>query len=148
MTRNLLKDEWKDLDSDELMLLLHERIGRPGQYDDASGSPNKFYLPFARSACRVALTFGKKSIVAVEPGEAFDAAEWMKINKEIEESVLAGPLKKGREYSFSSFRVTGSWRGDRSGVQILPPPQNAPHASYEMADHPFILEFPIRVTDC
>ena len=72
----------------------------------------------------------------------------MKISKEIEESILAGPLKVGRDYSFSSFRVLGAWRGDHSGVQILPPPEHAPRANVEMADHPFILEFPIKATEC
>lgn len=148
MSDNLLKHEWKDLDSAELMLLLYERVGMPGQYDESSGNPNKFYLPLARSSCRVSLTFCEKKIVAIEPGEAFDAAEWMKISREIEESILAGPLKVGREYSFNSFRVTGSWRGNHSGVQILPPPGHAPCADVEMADHPFILEFPIKATDC
>ncbi len=148
MTDNLLRDEWKDLDSSELMLLLYERIGRPGQDDDSSSNLKKFYLPSAGSSCRVTLTFSEKKIVAIETGEAFDAAEWMKISKEIEESILAGPLKVGRDYSFSNFRVLGSWRGDRSGVQILPPPEHAPRANVEMADHPFILEFPIKVTDC
>ena len=148
MTDNLLRDEWKDLDSDELMLFLYERIGRPGQYDDISSNPNKFYLPLARSSCRVSLTFREKSIVSIEPGEAFNAAEWIKLSKEIEESILAGPLKVGRDYSFNSFRVLGSWRGNHSGVQILPPPDHAPRANVEMADHPFILEFPIKATDC
>jgi hypothetical protein len=148
MTDNLLKHEWKDLDSAELMLLLYERIGRPGQYDESSGNSNKFYLPLARASCQVSLTFREKKIVAIEPGEAFDAAEWMKISKEIEESILAGPQKVGRDYSFNSFRVLGSWRGNHSGVQILPPPEHAPRANVAMADHPFILEFPIKVTDC
>ena len=53
----------------------------------------------------------------------------------------------GRKYSFSSFRVPGSWRGERSGVQILPAPDDAPRADVEMADHPFILEFPIQASD-
>ena len=148
MTDNLLRDEWKDLDSAELMLLLYERIGIPGQYDDSSSNPNKFHLPLARSSCRVSLTFREKKIVVIEPGEAFDAAEWMKISKEIEGSILAGPLQVGRDYSFNSFRVTDSWRGNHSGVQILPPPDHAPRANVEMADHPFILEFPIKATDC
>jgi hypothetical protein len=51
--------------------------------------------------------------------------------------------KVGRGYSFSGLPVLGSWRGERSGVQILPPPKDAPRAPVEMADHPFILEFPI-----
>ncbi len=147
MSDNLLRVEWRDLDSAELMLLLYERIGRSGQYDDSSSNPNKFHLPSAGSSCRVSLTFRDKKIVAIESGEAFDAVEWMKISKEIEGSILAGPLKVGRDYSFNSFRVTGSWRGEHSGVQILPPPEHVPRANVGMADHPFILEFPIKATN-
>jgi hypothetical protein len=84
-----------------------------------------------------------KKIIAVEPGPAFDAAEWQKLADEIESTILVGPPKVGREYSFSGFRVLGSWRGLRSGVQILPPAPEAPRAPVEMAAHPFILEFPI-----
>src|SRR5438445_8436508 len=148
MTDNLLRDEWTGLDSAELMVRLDERIGRPGQYDDISSNPNKFYLPLARASCRVALTLREKKIVAIEPGPACDVAEWQRVSEEIEKSILTGPIKVGREYSFSSFRVTGSWRGDYSGAQILPPPHHAPRAPYEMADHPFILEFPVKETDC
>src|SRR5881296_2521439 len=147
MTGNLLRDAWKDLDSTELMLLLYERIGRPGQYDDIANNPNKFYLPLARSSCQVALTFHANTIIAIEPGPAFDATEWDRISGEIEKSILVGPKKAGREFSFSSFRVTGSWRGKRSGVQILPPPDDAPRAPVEMAEHPFILEVPIQASD-
>jgi hypothetical protein len=144
---NLLSETWANLDPYELRLLLDKHIGGPGQYDRALGDPNKLYLPLARSDCRIALNFRKKKIVAIEPGQAFDAAEWQRISHEIKKSLFDGPLKVGREYSFSSFRVSGSWRGRRSGVQILPPPDNAPSAPYEMAEHPFILEFPIRASD-
>jgi hypothetical protein len=147
MTSNLLRETWTDLDSAELRLLLDERIGGPGQYNDRSNSSQKLYLPLAGSSCRLGLTFRDKKIVALEPGPAFDAAEWERVCEEIEKSILVGQLKVGREYSFSSFRVLGSWRGDRSGVQILPPPADAPRANVEMADHPFILEFPIKVSD-
>src|SRR5262249_41017312 len=111
------------------------------------GDPNKLYLPLARSDCRIALSFRKKKIVAIEPGPAFDAAEWQRMSQEIKKSLFDGPLKVGRDYSFSGFRVSGSWRGRRSGVQILPPPDNAPRAAYEMAEHPFILEFPVKASD-
>lgn len=144
MAKNLLRDTWANLDSYELRLLLDMRIGGPGQFDDRNASANKFYLPLARASCRVVLTFRGKKIVAVEPGPAFDVAEWQEIVDEIESAILVGPPKIGREYSFSSFRVPGSWRGLRSGVQILPPPPEAPRAPVEMAAHPFILEFPIN----
>lgn len=144
MATNLLSETLTNLDSSELRLLLDLLIGGPGQYDGRSNNPNKFYLPLAGSSCRIALTFRKKKIVAIEPGQAFDAAEWDRVRDEIEKSTLVGPMKIGREYSFSSFRVLGSWQGERSGVQILPAPDDAPRAHVEMAEHPFIIEFPIK----
>jgi len=143
MGENLLRPNWTNLDQHDLRLLLDKRIGGPGQFDDRRNNPNKFYLPLARDACKVTLTFKEKKIIAIEAGPAFDPAEWQKIADEIENTILVGPKKIGREYSFCSYRVVGSWRGDRSGVQILPPPPEAPRAPMEMADHPFILEFPI-----
>jgi hypothetical protein len=145
---NFLPKKWANIDDPrELRLLLDKHFGGPGQSDRALGDPNKLYLPLARSDCRIALNFHKKKIVAIEPGQAFDAAEWQRISHEINRSLFDGPLKVGRECSFSSYRVSGSWRGQRSGVQILPPPEDAPSAPVEMAEHPFILEFPVKASD-
>jgi len=145
MTTDLLQSGWTNLDSAELRFILLERIGRPGQYDGRDSNPNTFYLPLAGSSCRIKLTFSdSKQIVAIEPGPAFDAAQWNQVVEEIERS---GPYKVGRDCSFSSFRVAGSWRGKRSSVQILPPPADAPRAPVEMAEHPFILEYPVKVSD-
>jgi hypothetical protein len=145
MTSDLLSKSWTNLDSFELRLLLDQRIGRPGQYD--GDSLNKLYLPLADSSCQIVLTFRNKKIVAIEPGPAFDLAKWERISEEIEKSILAGSTKVGREYSFSNFRVRGFWKGERSGVQILPPPEDAPRADVEIAEHPFIFEFPIQASD-
>jgi len=144
MVENLVRDGWAALDSAELRLFLGERIGAPGQYDGEN--PDILYLPRAGAASRVALTFRDRRIVSITPGPSFDSAEWDRLSEEIAASVLTGPLKAGREFSFSSFRVLGSWRGGRSGVQILPPPPDAPRAAVEMAEHPFILEFPLRTS--
>ena len=145
MTTDLLKRGWTDLDSAELRFILLECIGKPGQYHDRDSNPNMFYLPLAGSSCRIKLTFSdSKQIVAIEPGPAFDAAQWKQVVEEIER---IGPFKVGRDCSFSSFRVAGSWRGKRSGIQILPPPADAPRAPSEMAEHPFILEYPVKVSD-
>jgi hypothetical protein len=144
--KNLLTGKWPTLDRGELRVLLNEVIGGPGQTHRAV-SKKHFYLPLAGERCRVALVLDKAgAITEVEPGPAFDAREWEQISEEIENAVLKGPMKAGREYSFSSHRVLGSWRGARSGVQILPPPADAPRAPVEMAQHPFILEFPVMET--
>jgi hypothetical protein len=142
MVQNLLRDAWTGLDAHEFRLLLDLRIGGPGQFDDPDAKSTKFYLPLAGASCRLVLTFRGGKIVAVEPGPAFDMLQWQRVADEIENAILCGPLKVGREYSFSSFRVPGSWRGVRSGAQILPA-LAAPRAPVEMAAHPFILEFPI-----
>ena len=147
MISNLLRTTWTNLDSFELRLLLAEHIGGPSQYDGLRNNPNKLYLPLAGSSCRIRLIFRGNKIIAIEPGPAFNLAEWERVSEEIEQSILAGSPKVGREYSFSSFRVPGSWRGDCSGVQILPPPDDAPRAHVELAEHPFILEFSITVSD-
>src|SRR4029450_496951 len=137
MTTELLRSAWTDFDSAELRFILLERIGKPGQYDGRESNPNTFYLPLAGTSCRIKLTFSEnKEIVAIEPGAAFDATQWQQVAEEIERT---GPYRVGRDCSFSSFRVAGSWRGKRSGVQILPPPADAPRAPIEKAEHPFIL---------
>jgi hypothetical protein len=142
---NLLKTSWSEVDPSEIRFILFERIGRPGQYRDRANNPGKFYLPLADSSCRLELTFSEqKQLVAIERGPAFDAAQWDQIVREIEST---GPIKVGRDCSFSSFRVAGSWQGPRSGVRILPPPADAPVAPVEMAEHPFILEYPLKVSD-
>lgn len=145
MNSQLLKSSWTDLDSAELRFILLKCIGEPGQYDGYNSSPNTFYLPLAGSSCRIKVTFStSKQIVAIEPGPAFDDAQRATVVEEIE---AANSFKIGRDCSFSSFRVTGSWRGMHSGIQILPPPADAPLAPVEMAEHPFILEFPVKVSE-
>jgi hypothetical protein len=107
MTTDLLQSGWTDLDSAELRFILAECIGRPGQYDGRDSNPNTFYLPLAGASCRIKLTFSaSKQIVAIEPGPAFDAALWEQVVEQIERT---GLTKVGRDCSFSSFRVAGSW---------------------------------------
>jgi hypothetical protein len=140
---NLLSPNWTNLDSYELRLLLDKRIGGgPGQYSDRMRNPKKLHLPLAGAPCQVSLTFKDSRITSIEPGPAFDAKLWDAIKKEIERSILSGPRKVGREFSFSRLLVSGWWSGPLSGVQILPPPRNSPRAGLEAADHPFVLEFP------
>ena len=105
---------------------------------------DRLYLPLAGGTCRLALRFKGNAISAVEPGPAFDPAEWAQINTTIDRLLSAAPDKVGRNIAFSAFRVTGWWRGTRSGVQIIPPPSSAPVVASGMCEHPFILEFPLH----
>jgi hypothetical protein len=138
---NLFKPEWSALESDDLRVLLENRIGGPGQ---SSGEPDdhRLYLPLAGAACRLALGFKGTAISAIEPGPAFDAKRWSEISATIDALLDTKPDKIGRDIAFSAFRVTGWWRGERSWVQILPPPPDAPTVPSEVGQHPFILEFP------
>ena len=142
---NLLRREWADLDSRELRILLDTRIGGPGQYESPAAR-NVFHLPLALDACRVKLTYRELEIVAVEPGPAFDPDEWRLIADEIESGLLGGTPALARDYTFSSYRVQGWWSGPRSNVHIRPPYDDAPQATVEAAEHPFVLYFPVRRT--
>lgn len=145
MATNLLDDVPKDIDRHELRQFLDYRVGGPGQYD--STVTNKLYLPQGGSSCQLILIYDGAEIVGLQQGYAFDATVWRALVQEMTSLLLSGPMKIGREFSFSSYRVEGSWQGERSGVQILPAPVDAPRAPFEMAQHPFVLEFPIRATD-
>jgi hypothetical protein len=63
------------------------------------GDYEKLYLPLARGESRIVLTFADNKIAAVEPGEAFDPAEWERISREIESAILAGAPMTGRDYN-------------------------------------------------
>src|SRR5688572_26972875 len=111
MASNLLRATWSQLDSHELRLLLDQRIGGPGQYEGRNSNPDRIHLPLAGPSCRVTLTYSDRAITSVQPGPAFDQSQWDAIAGEIEAKVLAGAERIGREYSFCSHRVSGSWRG-------------------------------------
>ena len=77
MPKNLLKDHWKDIDPGELIYILYERLGRPGQYQGRKNKPAKFCLPLAGLSCQIKLTyFEDYRIQKIEPGPAFDASTW------------------------------------------------------------------------
>ena len=143
MTSNLFKATWNSRDLHELRVLLALRLGNPGQYDDAIAHPNVIHVPLAGSECRISIRYRDRRIVEIKPGPAFDSDEWEQIVRDFEGDFLNGPLKTGRNFSFCSSRVKGAWRGQKSEVQVLPPPIEAPQ-SY--AEHPFILEFPVQTS--
>jgi hypothetical protein len=138
---DLITATWAAVDSAELRLLLAEVIGGPGQYDGKSRT--RLHLPLAGDRCRVTLDFKRGRIARITRGPAFEPSEWKRICAEVETDLLAGKPLIGREIAFASYRVKGSWRGERSGLQILPPPEGAPLPDVESAEHPFVLEFPL-----
>jgi hypothetical protein len=146
--RNLLAELPQGVDLYEFRKLLELRIGGPGQYN--CDSRRRLYIPLGGDACRLVLVFSKKSLAmlqTIERGPAFAEEQWQAILDEVGRSLVSGPLRVGRDYCFASRRVIGSWRGVKSGVQILPPPEGVPIAPVVMAQHPFILEFPLRETN-
>jgi hypothetical protein len=140
MPENLLTRS--DPNVSELLVFLYEHMKGTWQGNILSREPTELYIPMGKAECRVKLTFEGPKLKTIEPGPAFDRYEWEQIKTEIERST-AGPMRVGREFSFSPRRVTGSWRGSRSGVQICPPPNNARRLSGVSGSYPFILEFPL-----
>jgi hypothetical protein len=137
---DLFRPAWRSLNAHEILLVIFEVVGRPGQYEDLN-QPNVFSVPLAGLECRLRLTFSDThEILEIHPGPSFDPAQWNEIVAEVESSA---PRKVGRDISFSGYPVTGSWRGQQSGVQILPVAPDAPRPPVHIADHPFLLEFPI-----
>jgi hypothetical protein len=81
MPGNLLDPSWTDLDTSELRLLLRQRFdGGLGQID---GDENRLHLPAAGEQSRIVLRYADGKIAAVEPGVAFNAAEWGGVRQEI-----------------------------------------------------------------
>ena len=140
---DLPRSEWVEINPDELRLLLEEHFGGCGQY---SRNFRELYLPAKGLTCQLTLLFHKEKdcILRMKQGPAFDLGAWQQIREKINNLTCMGPEKIGRQFSFSSFRVNGSWLGKHSQIQILPPPSKAPRTSIEMAEHPFILEFPFK----
>lgn len=143
MTSNLFLEAWSNLDSHELRLLLHERVGGPGQYGNYVINPKDWHLPLAGTTCKIIVRFKNKKINFIEPSSAFDAQKWKETSDEIDKQLNIGDQAIGREFSFSGTPVIGFWRGDRSGLQICPPPLSAPRPDQILGENPFLLEFPI-----
>jgi hypothetical protein len=137
---NLILDAWKQADPAELRILLDKFVGGPGQHE--ASEPNKIYLPLGRDECFVSLRFEGKRVSCIEPGQAFDQTRWNDIIDQINVLLSLGQQQIVRWWTFNTYRVAGSWRGAKSGVQILPPLPDTPVAPVEMADHPFLLELP------
>lgn len=139
---NLLLPSWKNLDSNELRLLLNEKIGGTGQVDGGISESVPFYLPMAGDTCQIVIKYKNKKINSLLPGKAFDAGRWAEASSLINGLVDGGQKRVGRQIGFSAKRVSGNWRGANSNIQICAPPANAPLPNELIAENPFVLEFP------
>jgi hypothetical protein len=139
---NLLRQEWDEIDSSDLRLILESRAGGPGQYHGDQTEKGPLYIPLY-GACKLILWFKENRVSKIERGAHFDESEWDAVSAELDALVDARADEFGRAIAFSGHRVDGSWRGARSGVQILPVPEGAPTLPQEIGQHPFVLEIPL-----
>jgi hypothetical protein len=142
---NLMRSNWETIDSSDLRILIEDRIGGPGQYHGKITEGGPLHLPMFASS-KVALRFEGNRIAQITRGPHFDNKQWSDISAELDALSTARADRFGREIAFSSYNVDGWWRGARSGVQILPPPEGAPKMPNPemMGEHPFILEIPLH----
>ena len=63
---NLLKSEWANINSDELLILCRDQIAF-GQLDRA-GSKNTIYFPQARKSCEFSIKFDGGKVLEINPG--------------------------------------------------------------------------------
>ena len=103
---NLLLPSWKNLDSNELRLLLNEKIGDNGQVDGDMAEHVPFYLPMAGDTCQIEIKYKNKKINSILQGKAFDLDKWSEISTLIEGLVSGGQRKVGRQICFSTKRFT------------------------------------------
>lgn len=136
---NLMRDQWRGLESRDIAVVVGDEFGSSCLYDDSTVAyPDE-------EQCRVLLRYDEDGqLVAIEPGPAFEQEQWDRIAGRIESELITATRAIGRNFSFGGYRVRGWWRSETLSVQILPPPIEAPSIPYEMGSHPFVLEFPFR----
>lgn len=134
---NLLRPDWSRLDSGDLIAILSQTFGG---YQLAADDTVSY--PTADEA-RITIRYEGSRIAAITPDRAFDPNEWENVATRIEKELVEAVPATARRIAFCHYRVKGWWRSDRLGVQVLPPPPEAPDAPVEHADHPFVLEYPV-----
>jgi hypothetical protein len=137
-----MRKNWAGIDSSDLRMILENRIGGPGQYSGGVTEKGPLYLPVFESA-RVAIRFKGNRVSEILPASHFDEVQWKAVSADLDALGATAPDSFGRDFAFSSYRVTGWWHGEKSRVSILPPPDGAPTMPYEMGEHPFVLEAPL-----
>ena len=134
---NLLRPDWSTVDSGDLIVVLSQTFGGSQlATDDTVSYPNA-------DEARITIRYEGGRIVTIAPGEAFDAREWESVAARIEDELVESTPAVARRIAFCNYQVKGWWRSGTLGVQILPPPPQAPDAPMAVADHPFVLEYPV-----
>lgn len=84
-------------------------------------------------------------IVSIEPGPGYSDTELASLKEKVRTTLIesSGSVIRS-DILFSSKPVKGSYRDPRDRLQIYPAPENAPRPNVLSADHPFILEFPLK----
>jgi hypothetical protein len=84
-------------------------------------------------------------IVSIEPGTGYSDAALASLKEKVRTTLIesSGSVIRA-DILFSSKPVKGSFRATKDRLQIYPPPENAPRPGVLSADHPFILEFPLK----
>jgi hypothetical protein len=128
------------VDDRELLYLLERDYGHP-QISDR----NVLIYPGAE---RYAIAISEKDgrIKSIQSGPGFDRAIWEQFKGSVRRVLIdqaAGP-SIAAYVLFSSRPIIGSFRSSSGLIQIRQAPPEAPRPGVVDADHPFILEFPIR----
>jgi len=139
MGNNLIRDLFPvGADDDEVLEFLQRHYG------SARSTPDNdvVYPNTERFALWVRCKSGK--IKAIEAGSGFSNEELKILKAKVASELVASPATKiERAILFSSHPVKGCYR---SGVrlQVGEAPESAPKPPVVKADHPFVLEFPLR----
>ena len=112
--------------SQELRVVLGERVGGTGQYGGASDDPNNFYLPLWGDSCRVVLTYDGAEIIGVERGPALSVEEWERLNEEIKNSLVGGPQTIGRDFSFNGHGCSAGGAALNPACRFFSRPRTRP----------------------
>lgn len=134
----LLPSNWADMEHQELVQVLL------GWFQVSNLSGTGLAFPYKGAQCFVEVRAADDGTIAsIRPGPAFDQTKWDGIVLEVTGTLQRGTPAVGRAIVLASRRVSGGWRSDRCGVQILPAPGDYPDPQVKSALRPFMLEFPV-----
>ena len=140
MSENLLPQlDALQLDHYELLNLLGFHLGGSCTTED-----NSVIYP-CKDSYIVKVRSKNDRILSIEPGPGFSKDKFASLKDKIRSTLFDSPGQVIRaDILFTSKPVKGCFRATNGQLQILPAPDHAPRPPVTIADHPFILEFPIK----